>query len=356
MNYLEQYGLSDRYKNEARLYPDLQTARVIAQYRGQYKIITEHGYMTAEVSGKMRHDTLKTDQFPTVGDFVMVAIESLDGLAIINRVLTRKSLFVRSASGTSGQAQPVAANIDTVFICMSLNENYNLNRLERYLAVAWDSGATPAIVLTKADLADNLSELISEVEQVSFYCDVIAVSMDDQNVEEKFASYLSPGRTAAFIGSSGVGKSTLINRLLGNHIQETKEIGREDKGRHTTTGREMFLVPTGGVVIDTPGMRELGIESADVGKTFDDLEQLAKTCKFADCTHTNEPGCAILQALADGRIDKRRLDSYLKLKTEAGYAGLEAREIEHQKAERMFKEVGGMKNVRKFARDKRMKR
>lgn len=356
MNYLEQYGLSDRVNSEATMYPDLHLARVIAQYRGQYKIVTEHGMMTAEISGKMRHAAFEISQFPTVGDFVMVSWDNSDGLAIINRVLMRKSLFIRTASGTSGQAQPVASNIDTVFICMSLNDNYNLNRLERYLAVAWDSGAKPVIVLTKADLCTNLKQAVSEVEEVSFYCDVIPVSMEDSDIKVKFAKYIGTGTTVAFIGSSGVGKSTLINRLLDRPVQATKAIGRDDKGRHTTTGREMFLAPDGGVLIDTPGMRELGIESANLELTFDDLQHLAKQCKFGDCTHTNEPGCAILKALAEGKVDQRRVDSYLKLKNEAGYEGLSSREIEHQKAERMFKEVGGMKNVRKFVKEKRKKR
>lgn len=353
MNNLEKYGLTNRFENEATMYPEWRIGRIAAQYRGLYKIVTEEGEQTAEISGKFRYETCELVQFPTVGDFVMIGANQSDGVAIINQVLTRKSLFLRKAVGVTGQTQPVAANIDYVFICMSLNQNYNLNRLERYLSVAWDSGATPVVVLTKADLCEELEQAVLDVERVSAYSDVITLSIYDADVEEKFAPYLKRGVTAAFIGSSGVGKSTLINRLLGTEMLDTSEIGKADKGRHTTTGREMFPSPFGGVLIDTPGMRELGADSVDLEKVFDDIEELACSCRFSDCTHTNEPGCGILQAVKDGTLEQRRVDSYLKLKTEAGYEGLNAREIENKKLERMFKEVGGMKNARKFAKEKR---
>lgn len=353
MQYLEQYGLTDRFKNEATIYPQFSLARVVAQYRGLYKIVTQRGELPAKISGKLRFETHELVKFPTVGDFVMVSSEDSGGNAIIHHVLTRKSIFLRTAVGISGQAQPIAANIDIVFLCMSLNNNFNLSRLERYLSVAWDSGATPVILLTKADLCDNLQQSVLQVEKVSAFSDVIPLSMFDADIETKLSNYLTCGITSAFIGSSGVGKSTLINKLLGEDILLTNEIGKADKGRHTTTGREMYPTAFGGVLIDTPGMRELGAESADLSKTFDEIEALARQCKFNNCTHTNEPGCAILRALADGTIDQRRLNSYVKLKTEAGYDGLNFKEIENKKLERMFKDVGGMKNVRKFAKEKR---
>lgn len=352
MKTLEKYGLTDRFKNEATLYPQFSLARVIAQYRGLYKIVTESGELQAEISGKFRFETNELAKFPTVGDFVMVSWENTGSNAIIHQILTRKSIFLRTAVGISGQAQPVAANIDIVFICMSLNNNFNLSRLERYLSVAWDSGATPVILLTKADLCDNLQQAVSEVERVSAFSDVITLSIFDEDIASKLGHYLKSGITAAFIGSSGVGKSSLINKLLCEQVLLTSEIGKADKGRHTTTGREMFSSPFGGVLIDTPGMRELGAESADLSKTFDDIEELASQCKFNNCTHTNEPGCAILKALDEGILDKRRLGSYFKLKTEADYDGLNAKEIENKKLERMFKDVGGMKNARKFAKEK----
>ncbi|MDD3428684.1 MAG: ribosome small subunit-dependent GTPase A [Oscillospiraceae bacterium] len=351
MNILDNYGLTDRFLNEAKLYPTLSLARIITQYRGLYKIVTQQGEGQAEISGKFRFETTELAKFPTVGDFVMVTADSNKSTAIIHHVLTRKSIFLRTAVGVSGQAQSVAANIDTVFICMSLNHNFNLSRLERYLSVAWDSGAIPVILLTKTDLCKNLETALAEVARVSAFCDVIPLSVFDENVAQKLSKYLKSGTTSAFIGSSGVGKSTLINKLLGEDIVATSDIGKADKGKHTTTGRELFVCPFGGVLIDTPGMRELGAESTDLGKAFDDIEALADHCKFHDCTHTNEPGCAIVKALQNGTLDERRFHNYCKLKAETGYNGLNAKEIEVKKLERMFKDVGGIKNKRKFTKE-----
>lgn len=353
MNILGNYGLCERFSNEATLYPELTLARITAQHRGLYKVVTEHREIQAEISGKFRFETTELAKFPTVGDFVMIAVPCTDSNAIIHHVLTRKSVFLRTAVGVSGQAQSVAANIDTIFICMSLNQNFNLSRLERYLSVAWDSGATPVVLLTKADLCEDLETAVKEAERVSSFSDVIPISVFEEHVEKKLSNYLEPGTTSAFIGSSGVGKSTLINRLLGEDVLATANTGKADKGRHTTIAREMFCSPFGGVLIDTPGMRELGAESVDLGKTFDDIDELARQCKFHDCTHVSEPGCAILEALENGTLDSRRFQNYCKLKIEAGYDGLSAKEIEVKKLERMFKDVGGMKNVRKYANEKR---
>ncbi len=349
MNTLDTYGLTDRFSNEATLYPDLHLARVIAQYRGLYKVVTEHGDTTAEISGKFRFNLTELEKFPTVGDFVMVSCDNAESNAVIHYVLTRKSVFLRTAVGVSGQAQSVAANIDNVFICMSLNNNFNLSRLERYLSVAWDSGATPVVLLTKSDLCDDLVKIVESVEKISHFADVIPVSMFDDQVENKLIKYIQAGSTSAFIGSSGVGKSTLINKLLGEDTIATADIGKADKGRHTTTGRELFTSPFGGVLIDTPGMRELGAESVDLERTFDDIEQLASQCKFHDCNHISEPGCAILQALENGSLDSRRYQSYCKLKTEVGYDGLTSREIEAKKFERF----GGVKKIRKIGKELR---
>ncbi len=348
MHQLKTYGVSERFLAEATLYPQDTLARVIAQYRGKYKIVTEQAELLAEVSGKLRYETVELAQYPTVGDYVMVTVEG--ELAVIHRVLSRKSLFVRKAVGVSGQAQPVAANVDVVFLCMSLNQNFSLNRMERFLSIGWDSGATPVIVLTKADLCENLAQAVSQVEAISGFADILTLSMFDKDVHDKFAPYFSKHQTGAFIGSSGVGKSTLINCLLGSQVISTQEIGKGDKGRHTTTGREMFPCPLGGVVIDTPGMREMGAESVDISRAFADIEDLAQHCRFRDCTHTNEPGCAVLMAVEQGVLDQRRLDSYHKLEHESGYDGLSSKEIEIKKCERMFKEVGGLKQARRFAK------
>lgn len=351
MSQLTHYGVSQRFLTEATLYPNYQLARVIAQYRGKYKIVSEQAEMLAEISGKLRYDTEELAQYPTIGDYVMVDVQP--ELAVIHQVLTRKSLFIRRAVGLSGQAQPVASNVDVVFLCMSLNQNFSLNRMERYLSIAWDSGATPVIVLTKSDLSENLPQAVAQVEKISCYSDVVTLSMFDTDICEKFQPYFRKNQTCAFIDSSGVGKSTLINKLLGAPVITTQEIGKGDKGRHTTTGREMFPCPLGGVVIDTPGMREMGAESADPSKTFAEIEELAQHCRFRDCTHTNEPGCAVLAAVETGELDSRRLESYHKLEHEASYDGLSSKEIEVKKCERLFKDVGGMKNIRRYAREHR---
>ena len=349
LHQLQTFGVSERFLAQATLYPEEVLARVIAQYRGKYKIVTEQAELLAELSGKLRYDTEELAQYPTVGDYVMVTVEG--ELALIHRVLSRKSLFVRKAVGVSGQAQPVAANVDIVFLCMSLNQNFSLNRMERYLSIAWDSGARPVIVLTKADLCEDITRAVSQVEAISCFSDIVTLSMFDKDICDKFSPFFAKGQTCAFIGSSGVGKSTLINCLLGAQVIATQEVGKADKGRHTTTGREMFPCPLGGVVIDTPGMREMGAQSADLSRPFADVEDLARHCKFRDCTHTSEPGCAVLAALEQGLLDQRRLDSYRKLAIEASYDGLTSKELEVKKAERIFKEVGGMKQVRRFAKE-----
>ena len=296
MNYenLKRYGFNDRFENDAHGYERLIPARVTQQHTNLYKIITEQGEISAAVSGKLMYTAQDSLDFPAVGDWVMADIaDSNSNSAVIRGILARKSVFVRKAAGTSNTVQIVAANIDMVFICMSLNEDFNLRRLERYLVIAWDSMATPIIVLTKADLCGDLSDKLLEVESVSVGTDVIVCSSMYENGFESVKSYIKEGRTIAFLGSSGVGKSTLINRLLGQDVLKTKEIREDDgMGRHTTTHRELILLPGGGVVIDTPGMREMQISTGNLKKAFEDIEDIAQNCRFKDCSHIYEPGCA----------------------------------------------------------------
>lgn len=330
---------------------------MVSQYKDLYRIVTEYSEGLGEVSGKFRYEASNLFEYPAVGDFVMVdRMDMQSGNAIIHKVLTRKSAFERTAVGLTNQIQVVAANIDIVFICMSLNSNYNLSRLERYLSVVWNSGATPVVVLTKSDLCNDLTSTLSEISSVAIGVDIIATSSFDQASCGNLLLYLQPGVTASFVGSSGVGKSTLINLLAGEELLATSAIRQDDKGRHTTARRELLILPQGGIVIDTPGMRELGVESVDLSKSFADIDELVTRCKFNDCTHVAEPGCAVLGAIASGKLDERRFENYQKLKKEARYEGLSSRQIEAEKLKAMFGSFGGIKNARGFIKQKNKQR
>lgn len=353
---LKQYGASERFLQEATLYPEWHLARIVSQSKDLYSIVTEQGEGLAEVSGKFRHAAHAPSDYPAVGDFVMVDRSDMrSGHAIIHQVLTRTSAFERAAVGAANETQVIAANIDIVFVCMALNNDYNLSRLERYLSVVWSSGATPVVVLTKSDLCTDLPARLPEVEVVAIGVDIIVTAQDNKSSYAALRGYLQPGVTASFVGSSGVGKSTLINLLAGHALVATSATRQDGKGRHTTTRRELAVLNQGGIVIDTPGMRELGAESVDLSKSFADIDVLVSQCKFNDCTHTNEPGCAVQAAIQDGTLDERRLANYRKLQLEASYDGLSSREIEAEKLSRMFSQMGGMKNARSYIRanDKR---
>lgn len=315
------FRIPPRYEALAAQYEPLTPCRIILQEKGQYRLISSKGEQTAVVSGKYQFETMSPSDYPAVGDYVMADLNGGD-TAVIHHLLPRYSVFLRKAAGSSRQEQMVAANVDILFLCMSLNNDFNLRRLERYLSVAWDSGSKPIIVLTKADLCEDVGAKLSEVESVAFGVDVLVTTAMTADGYEKVLSYLKPAQTVAFIGSSGVGKSTLINRLLGEDVLATNGLRNDDKGRHTTTHRELIFLPNGTMVIDTPGMRELGMwDSADgVVQTFRDIEELAQQCRFSDCTHQKEPGCAVQAALHSGELTAERLASYQKLMQENAYA------------------------------------
>lgn len=349
-------GLNDKMAYEASLYPDLYIGRVASQFRDLYKVITENGEVIGEVSGKYRHQVKRLTDFPVVGDFVMMDRTTNDtGHAIIHQMLTRKSAFERKAAGTDNAVQMIAANIDILFICMSLNNDFNLRRLERYISIGWSSGAIPVVVLTKSDLCEDLEIKLNNVHEVAIGVDVLVTTSMSEDGYEAVKEYIKQGKTIAFIGSSGVGKSTLINRLYGGNILETNGLRNDDKGRHTTTRRELIILPNGGIVIDTPGLREIGIESADLSKSFNDIDELASQCKFNDCSHESEPGCAVQKAIEEGILTIDRLNSYNKLKKEAKYNGLDSKQIEKEKITEMFEGFGGIKNAKRYIKNKNRK-
>lgn len=254
-------------------------ARVISQEKGIYRISNGTEVKTASVSGKYRYEAATVSDFPAVGDYVIAEWPEDDSNAVIRSLFPRKSCFIRKAAGSGKQEQVVAANIDTVFICMSLNNNFNIRRLERYLSVTYDSGAAPVVILTKADLCDDAKSKAAEVQNVAPGVDILTIS-SLRGDYEAVLKYILPGKTVAFLGSSGVGKSTLINKLTGSDRITTREVGNDDKGRHTTTHRELITLENGAFVIDTPGMRELGMWDSDGGidTAFRDIEELSRKC------------------------------------------------------------------------------
>ncbi|MFC2032381.1 ribosome small subunit-dependent GTPase A [Chloroflexota bacterium] len=303
---------------------DSVPARVASESKGSFQVYSQYGELTAKISGKMRYRTGAENQYPAVGDWVVIQPLVEEQKGIIHAVLPRKSKFSRKVAGERTEEQIVSANVDTVFIVSGLDggRNFNLRRIERYLALAWSSGATPVIVLNKMDLCTDVDIYIRSVEDIAPNIAVHPVSAKERIGLAVLRNYLTKGNTAAFLGSSGVGKSALINALLGVEQLETGEVREDDRmGRHTTTKRELILLPGGGIVIDTPGMREIQMWAGeeDLQGAFHDIEMLAKRCRFSDCSHNVESGCAVRAAIDRGDLDPARLESYRKLQKELSY-------------------------------------
>jgi len=316
----------------------LAPARVTAEHRGAYAVRAPRSDGPVEglavVSGRFRHEAAGPADFPAVGDWVAIDGSPADDAATIHARLPRRTAFSRLAAGLKTEAQVVAANVDVVFVAMGLDGDFNLRRLERYLAVAWGSGASPVVLLTKADRCPDVEGHATAVLATAPGVPVLPISALSGDGLADVLAWLGPGRTAAVIGSSGVGKSTLINVLAGHNVLATREVrAGDDRGRHTTTHRQLVALPGGGMIIDTPGMRELGLwDGGDaIGETFAEIDELAASCRFADCRHEHEPGCAVLAAIGDGRLPGERLRNRRKMEREA--ARTEARRTPNERAE-----------------------
>lgn len=316
-----------------------QPARVVVEERGVVHVATADGEAVATLAGRLRHeaDVDPEVRLPAVGDWVALSGSAADG-PVVHGVLPRVSAIVRRAPGDHARpTQVLAANVDVAFLVTSLNRDFNLRRLERYLAVAWESGATPVVLLSKADLVDDVAGMCLAAEATAPGTEVVAVSAVSGAGIEAVRSHLRPGRTVVFLGSSGVGKSSLVNALAGAPLLATAAIREDDaRGRHTTTRRQLLQLGDG-IVIDTPGLRELALADGDgLAETFDDLEAVARTCRFSDCRHDGEPGCSVGAAIAAGELSSERLTAYRKLEREARRTELAANPVARKAARRRW--------------------
>lgn len=342
MTEFNKLGFSEYFKEQHSANSYLKPAKVTSVERGHYNIVTEEGPESAKLAGKFEFLALSPSDYPAVGDWVLLRPNEESGTQVIEQVLDRKSKLVRKKVGTGSSAQIIAANVDYVFIVQSCNTDFNPRRLERYMAAVADSGAQAVVVLNKSDL---------DLEgTVNFDADhVHRVSAESGENIEVLQPYLAEGMTSVLVGSSGVGKSTLLNRLCGRDYQKTQGVrDGDDKGRHTTTSRQLFFAEAGGMIIDTPGMREFGLIESDTEATglFDDINKLAANCRFSNCTHGAEPECAIQMAITANTLDVDRFNSFNKLKREEEYQA---------RKEDPAKEADAKKHRKKFAKSIRSK-
>ena len=335
-------GWDDGFTAALEPYDNCIPARVSAQHRGEYDVLMERGELRVRMTGRLRHEAASAADLPAVGDWVALRAD------VIQAVLPRRSAFVRKVAWSETEAQVLAANLDTVFVVSALDGDLNLRRLERYLTLAWESGATPVLVLTKADLCDDSLAALLEVEQVALGVPAHVVSNVTGEGLDELAPHLQPARTIALLGSSGVGKSTLANRLLGEELQATKQIAEDGRGRHTTTSRQLIRLPGGALLVDTPGLREIQLWDADEGihDAFADVDELAAGCRFNDCAHMREPGCAVQAAIDEGRLPRERLQSYRALQRELRHLALkqDAR-LRSEERKRWVKQVRSRRKV-----------
>lgn len=331
----------DRQSHLQQNHPDLQAARVAIEHRGAYTVFTDDGELAAEITGRMRHETVLRTDLPAVGDWVAVRRLPGERKAMIEAVLPRRSSFSRDVAGLRTEEQVLAANVDKLFVVSGLDGDLNVRRIERFLTLGWESGATPVVVLTKTDKCDDVAGALAEVARSAPGVEIFPVCALDGSGLGALRAELAGDPTIAVLGSSGVGKSTLINGLLDAELMVTDSVRWDGRGKHTTTHRQLIPLPDGGALIDTPGLRELRLWDADTGidTSFNDIAGLAEGCHFTDCSHEHEPGCAVLAALEKGHLEEDRLASYRKLKREL--AALERRKDVHLAREhaRRFKHL-----------------
>ena len=330
-----------------------KAGRIINEQKERYLVFTEYGIFQGEVSGKLLYSTDSNSDFPKVGDWVVLSIFKEDSKVIIYEVLKRRNKFSRQSAGQKIEEQVLAANIDTVFVVQSLDQNYNIKRMERYISMIYEMKAEPVILLNKSDLVANPQEKLEEVRNI--FPGIISFSLSSfYNLGiEQIKEIIKPGCTHLLIGSSGVGKSTIINRLAGEDILRTNEVREKDsKGKHTTTSRQMIILDNGGLLIDTPGMRGFKLWNAKSGfeETFSEIENFVPECHFADCTHTSEIKCAVINALKNGKISEERYESYLKLQKELRYLETKQNKFSYLESKKKMKIIN--KAAKNFFKNK----
>ena len=345
MSKLDALGWQPFFADQLSANADLHPARIVVEHRSNYRIRDEHGESSARLAGRLRHQAEHRGDLPAVGDWVLVDRPEHDGEAIIHAVLNRKTKFSRKAAGVETVEQIVAANIDYVWIVSSLDRDFSVRRIERYMTLVWESGAAPIIVLTKADLCPSVDQHLAELDAIAIGTPIhVTSSLTHDGVSELYG-YFHANATIALLGSSGVGKSTLINLLVGEDQQATADVRGDGKGRHTTTTRQLIVRPDGGVIIDTPGMREIQLWDVAEGlqATFRDIDDIAHQCRYANCSHQHEPDCAVQAAVQQGDIDAARLESFQKLQKELAYLerkqDVRAQHAEKQKFKAIMKSL-----------------
>ncbi len=346
---LEDYGYSAFFSDAlARHHPELAPARVVLASSSSFRVITAEGELDAKTTGRIRHAASDATELPAMGDWVGLAEDRIEW------ILPRRTRLSRKSPGKKTREQIVAANVDQVVIMMGLDNDYSERRLERYLTTVWDSGASPIVLLNKADLAADFEDRREAIDALSGGVPVIAASLATGLGVEAVEKLLLPRETAVLMGSSGVGKSTLINRLLGTQAQKTREVrARDERGQHTTTHRELFVLPGGALLIDNPGIRELQLwaDESALEQSFDDIRQLADGCRFRDCSHEAEPGCAVMEALSSGTLASERLESYRSLQEELRYLRIRQDESAQRAEKQKWREIH--KAMRKTGKHRR---